>query len=487
MRVVSPVVALVVAGCGAGAGCSIGCSGSPGAGQPPPPPGEAGVVAGGGDTGPALGPLRVDPRNPRYFTAGGKPVYLTGSHTWGNFKDRAHVDPPPAFDYPAFLDFLVGHHHNFMRLWTWEQPHSFDDDPQNLLYFAQFPWRRTGPGVASDGKPRFDLDQLDPAYFARLRARVVAARDRGIYVSVMLFDGWDLVNAYNQAGGGFPFGAGNNVNGVAATGPQAVTLASAPVTAHQEAYVRAVIEAVNDLSNVLYEIANETDSTAIAWQYHMIDFVKMVEAAKPVQHPVGMTSVYPDGSDIDLFASPADWISPLGRLVPGDGRKVILNDTDHSYGWTELVNDGAPAQRAWAWETLCLGAAPLFMDPYLETWAGRNVPRSSKPDATWDPLRDALGRTRLYAERLDLERALPSPALCSTGYCLAEPGHQYLVYQPDDGSFTLTVQAGPYHYEWFSPATGSVVATGAITLGAEQHMFTPPFAGDAVLLLLLLP
>lgn len=479
----SLVVVLALAACGGVAGCgSAGGGGSPGM---QPPPGEAGVVGGGdaGPAGPAIGPLRVDPDNPRYFSAGGKPVYLTGSHTWSNFKDRAHVDPPPAFDYPAFLDFLVAHHHNFMRLWTWEQPHSFDDDPQNLLYFAQFPWLRTGPGVASDGKPKFDLDKLDPAYFTRLHDRAAAARDRGIYASVMLFDGWDQVNSYNPTTGGFPYGAGNNVNGVAATGPEAITLANAQVTARQEAYVRAVIDAVNDLDNVLYEIANETNSTAIAWQYHMVDYVKMIEAGKPKQHPVGMTSVYPNGSDADLYASHADWISPVGRLVPGDGRKVILNDTDHSYGWPELKADGIAAQRAWAWETLCVGAAPLFMDPYLEIWAGRNAPSGGKPDPSWDPLRDALGRTRLYAERLDLGRARPSPTLCSTGFCLADPGHQYLVYQPSSGSFTLTVAAGTYRFEWYSPATGAVAGTGMITLGAEQHTFMPPFAGDAVLLL----
>ena len=102
------------------------------------------------------------------------------------------IDPPPAFDYPGWLDFLASHGHNFIRLWTWEQPHSFDNDPSTLLYFAPFPWPRTGPGLASDGKPTFDLSQLDPAYFDRMRARVIAARDRGIYVSVMLFDGWDL-------------------------------------------------------------------------------------------------------------------------------------------------------------------------------------------------------------------------------------------------------------------------------------------------------
>jgi hypothetical protein len=490
--------AMAVAACGGLVACgSAGCGGPRGATHPPgdADPGNAGDAATDAatddgplpppppppDGGPATGPLRVGTRNPRYFAdAAGKPVYLTGSHTWGNFKDRAAADPPPRFDYPAFLGFLSAHHHNFFRLWTWEQPHSAD---QTLLYFTPFPWKRTGPGMANDGKPRFDLDQLDPTYFSRLRDRVIAARDRGIYVAVMLFDGWDLANAYNPTDGGFPFGAGNNVNSVSTTGPEVIAGTNAAVVARQEAYVRAVIDAVNDLDNVLYEIANETDASGVAWQYHMIDFVKSVEAGKPKQHPVGMTSTYP-GSDADLFASHADWISPNGPIVASDGSKVILNDTDHSYGWESLKSDGPAAQRAWAWKTLCVGAAPLFMDPYLEPWTGRNNPSGGRPDPAWDTIRDALGRTRMYAERLNLERAVPSSALCSTKFCLADPGHQYLVYKPPgSGGFTLTVVAGAYRFEWFNPANGTVSDTGMITLPSEPHLFTPPFSGDAVLLL----
>src|SRR5207302_5623014 len=106
----------------------------------------------------------------------------------------------------------------------------------------------------------------------------------------------------------------------------------------------------------------------------------------------------------------------------------------------------------------------------------------------WNTIRDALGYTALYASRLDLERAVPSPALCSTGYCLAQPGHQYLVYQPDPGSFQLTVTAGTYQLVWFDPATGGQnVDVIMRTFAAGPQTFTPPFTGDAVLLLSLAP
>ena len=101
------------------------------------------------------------------------------------------------------------------------------------------------------------------------------------------------------------------MNGVATRRSESQSLTNPAVTALQEAYVREVIDTVNDLDNVLYEIANETEERpASQWQYHMIDFVKQYEGAKPKQHPVGMTVPYP-GSDDQVFDSDADWISPV--------------------------------------------------------------------------------------------------------------------------------------------------------------------------------
>ena len=70
---------------------------------------------------PATGPLRVSPKNPRYFCdASGREVLLVGSHTWNNLVDMGRSDPPEAFDFDAYLDFLDRYGHNFIRLWTWD-------------------------------------------------------------------------------------------------------------------------------------------------------------------------------------------------------------------------------------------------------------------------------------------------------------------------------------------------------------------------------
>ncbi len=80
---------------------------------------------------PTRGPRRVPPDNPRYFAdSGGKAVYLPGAHPWNSLKIMAKTDPPPPFDFAAYLDFLQTCHHNFIRLWTWELArYSYDGEP----------------------------------------------------------------------------------------------------------------------------------------------------------------------------------------------------------------------------------------------------------------------------------------------------------------------------------------------------------------------
>ena len=307
---------------------------------------------------PATGPLRVHPQTPRYFTDGTKDergapraVYLTGSHTWNNLVDMGQSDPPEGFDFEAYLDFLARHNHNFIRLWAWDS--STWDSRANVregngLIFrvAPLPWARTGPGNALDGLPKFDLTKFDPDYFDRLRARVRAAGQRGIYVSVMWFEGWGMYHDHRRrtesvgwAWRTHPFLPENNINGIDADGDAATDgqhrLGNEAVNAAQAAYIRRVVDTVNDLDNVLYEVINEGGEKD--WDWWVAKTVRDHERTKPKQHPVGITG---HGAEnlASMLASPADWISPgkkdgFGEEPPAwDGRKVGLLDTDHIWG-----------------------------------------------------------------------------------------------------------------------------------------------------------
>ena len=308
----------------------------------------------------------------------------------------------------------------------------------------------------------------------------------------MLWNGFSIEGKGNVGGGpweGHPYNPKNNSSGLdGASGTASHTLANPAVTALQEAYVRKVIDAVNDLDNVLYEITNEDSGSPAnsAWQAHMIRFIKTCEAGKPKQHPVGMTCQYPAGNDATLLASPADWISPVAKVFASDGRKVVVNDTDHSYFWIGLKKDGLAAQRAWAWENFTRGSQCLFMDPYLDPShdPGRNSPAGSGPDPYWDTIRDAMGRTRAYATRMDLAAAVPHGELASSGFCLANPGREYLVYLPKGGEVTVDLSAatGEFAVEWMDPASGTTTPATAVSGGAKRTL-SVPFRGDAVVYL----
>nr|HMN30883.1 DUF6298 domain-containing protein [Caldilineaceae bacterium] len=244
------------------------------------------------------GPLRRNPVNPRYFTDdSGKAIYLTGSHTWATLVDL-QLEGDPKFDWLGFLDMAQAQGHNFMRLWSWDHP-KFAPWTDDVVYFEPMPYLRTGPGLAQDGLPRFDLTQFNPVYFDRLRERVQEAGQRGIYIAVMFFEGWCLKwsRPASDAWVSHPFHRANNINGVDGDPNgdgkgDVYALADPAVLEHQKAYLRKVIDTLNEFDHVLYEVINEVENSerGFQWQVHIAEYVRKYERGKAKQHPIGITA-----------------------------------------------------------------------------------------------------------------------------------------------------------------------------------------------------
>jgi hypothetical protein len=416
---------------------------------------------------PATGPLTISSANPRYFNDGsGRPIYLTGLHGGSELQDYAWGE---VLNYPVFLDLLVSHNLNFMRMWVVETTRLTDQ--QNPLTIPM-PYERVGPGSALDSEPKFDLRRFDPAYFDRLRSRVVAARDRGIYVMVMLFQGFSIESKGSpkrNPWSGHPYHSANNVNGINGDadgngeGEEVHTLKIPAVTRLQETYLRKVVDTLNDLDNVLYEIANESHNQSTAWQYHMIGYIRDYEKSKPKRHPIVMTVQHPNGDNTVLFKSPAVAISPnkvggYGENPPAaDGAKIIINDTDHVATKT--------ANHRWVWKSFLRGLNPILL------W---NPEKAEIPK--WELTRRNLGYTRRYAQRINLATMVPRDDLASSGYCLAQPGVAYLAYLPNGGMASVDLRGvkGVMRVEWFSPSTGELVDGGTVAGGATEE-FSSPF------------
>jgi hypothetical protein len=395
------------------------------------------------------------------------------------------------------------------------------------------PWPRTGSGTAKDGKPKFDLSAFDSAYFDRLRSRVIAAGNAGIYVAVMFFDGWALhLSPPPDHVEGHPFHVANNVNGIgiASIVDHQVLPLDPRVKALEEAYIRRVVDTVHDLPNVMYEVSNESsgggtvDATFLEflgfkeaqdwgdstqWQYWVIDVVKRYERERGYEtHPIGMTMQFPvaDQTKVNdpLFASAAEWISPGydDEVFKGGGHpmapnsppsrwfddppaatgvKVVITDTDHY----------APGKgdALWAWKSFVRGHHPILMDfGIIDVVKPLAASLGLPPFEFYEPARNAMGDTRRFADRMSLADVVPRGDLASTTFALANPGVEYLVLQPSDAPdpFTVSLVAGTYSAEWFGVTKRETVKADVVTVAHDGSVsFRSPFAeaGPCVLYL----
>lgn len=426
--------------------------------------------------------LSVSSLNPRYFKKeDGSIVFLTGAHDWESMSDYTAGSPPSTFDFDAYLTQCQTYGWNFIRLWSsFAYPHPSGWSPTI--------WPRTGPGNASDGGLKYDVSQTNTTWMSRLRSRVEAARAAGIWVGVMFFvDPWGDFTLEH------PFASGNNINSVAVAEADMFTnAASTAAKGFWNDHVDAVIDELNDLDNIIWEIMNEGEDESVSWQQDMISHIHTYEAGKSLQHPVWFTSYNAAGENTVLLASDAEAVSLRGHDGTGwvhdpeappiaTTAKVSISDSDH------IDSTGIPAGTKylggtvtnyglnWIWKETCRGHQPILMGALQHPgpWLGA-IPMNDPDDPIWSTLLPALGDARSYAERLTLAYATPSSTLSSTQYCLAYPGHDYLIYQPNNASFTVNMVAGNYTFEWFDPEASTVLQTGTVNCVSGNNTFSPP-------------
>jgi hypothetical protein len=194
-----------------------------------------------------------------------------------------------------------------------------------------------------------------------------------------------------------------------------------------------------------------------------------------------MTVPYPTvplWSNNDVMNSSADWVSMNGDYTNpsvATGAKVSLWDTDHLCG----ICGDVP----WVWKSLTRGHNPLFMDGY-DGSPGVGDPNYNPSNPIWEAIRTNMGYARSYAIRMDLAHAVPHGELASSGYCLAKPGSQYLVYSPGGTSVTVNLSAVPstvsLTVEWFNTSTGVATVVGTVAGGGSRQLRPPASGGKVV-------
>jgi hypothetical protein len=359
---------------------------------------------------PTAGALRAHPGNPRWLTDdSGEAIVLSGSHTWSIFQDLEHGGrrhQPRYGSYRAWLSLLDRWNHNFTRGWIWEDG-----------YYSPLPYRKSGS--------RWHLEQGNPAFIERLISRVREAESHGLFVSIMLFQGWSVTAKGSPERPRrtpdplprHPFTAGRNLNDVSSDldgDGRGLELheASGLVLQYQRRHVARLVEAMRPFDNIIWEIANEAHSGSLAWQTDMVRFIHQLESGQKNRHLVWMSCLGGGtaAENAALFASPADIVSPCQG--PGDpylddppasaGSKIVIADSDH-------IASGR-VNRYWVWKSFLRGLHPVYMDlrsDDLPWYQGNELQQDPR---IGEQIRLALGAVRKLAGRIPLAQMVPQEA-----------------------------------------------------------------------------
>lgn len=235
-------------------------------------------------------PVRIHPRNPKIVEFRGKPrMLICATEHYGSVLNRPFRFERYVADAAEKSQTLTRLFMLFREFQSAHNPYS-TCKPESTDYIS--PFRRTGPGRALDGLPKFDLSQWNPEFFERLHCFMSLTCEHGILVEVVL-----LSNTYSDSVWSVnPLNPANNVNEVEIIRwPEYMTRRHPKLFAWQCAHVRRIVEELNRYDNVFFEICNEPGGAAALpsaptvdevndWQAAIAAIIRETEAKLPRQH-----------------------------------------------------------------------------------------------------------------------------------------------------------------------------------------------------------
>lgn len=431
--------------------------------------GGTGAQAGaGGDGGAggaqAVAPPRIHPQDPHRLEWQGATWYPVGYYPAigtmvSDSTDHVgyHVD---------LIDRQVEHGINYFR---------------NVMTMGQqygdslVPYARTGPEMAADGRPKFDLDELDPSFFEFWREVLSYARANDVVVQLSLLDFWHAHEWLTEDGGDIThewglkhdfYQGANNINDIDVATPAEYVDTAHPVFAVQQQLIARAVEELGVFPNIVWEVANEATvfqgDAGTAWQLELADYITTHEQSLGRTPHLVMPRDLPNHEQTPGHLQvPPSQIH--GEMVDrfGDGQPLIA-DNDCC-----LVPPSADDRRGRAWACLTAGAhLDLFHFPMRE-----QAVLESQDVA--DGMR-YVGMLSSFLDEfsVDLLGMEPADQLVSSGWCYARPTEELLVYLPSGGSTTVSELPSSYTATWFNPRDGSTQSAG------DGPTFTAPDGAD---------
>jgi hypothetical protein len=302
-------------------------------------------------------PPQIHPQDPHRFMMDGK--------TWHPQGAYIGLGAPSA--YASFYDKLSASGINYTRFWF---------NPGQAMGTDPVTYQRTGPGLAADGRPRYDLTQFDQSTFDSIRQIVAYAGTQGIIVQLCILDGWhasslefnpnppDITRSWGLKYDYYV--QGNNINNLNVTSESDLYNSSHPVYAYQKALVEKIVDTMGDLPNIVFEIANEaglflTPPGRVGWQIQLANHLTAYEQSKGLKTHLVMPRDLPNHEntpgyllDADLNLMHLDMQGGFSRNVP------LIGDNDSGY---EIFTPDY--RRGLAWAILTAGGHCNFIHPWF--------------------------------------------------------------------------------------------------------------------------
>jgi hypothetical protein len=468
--------------------------------------------------------IQTNPVNPHYYLFKGKPtILITSAEHYGAVINKA-------FDYVPYLDMLKAYGLNYTRIYPGAMFETTDKyvtgnplgpEPRDLI----LPWMRSQqPGYLNGGN-KFDLEQWNPEYFARLKDFIAKAAERGVVVEICFFnsqysDSWRVSPLYYE----------NNIQGIGkCEWRDAQALGCAGLVERQAEYVRRITREVNSFDNVILEICDECASVGTGvtragpWVSRMMDAARDAERDLPQKHLIAQEVEGPFGGPMDFSADPrlsiitaqylyGDKPSERGGEMGGmrgldykyDLHKPIeLNETAWygAWGYSSPEDNPIADSRVEAWEFIVGGGGSFNHLNGLYTPAN---PTGRSPEN--EQILGGLRNLKQFIEGFDFLKMQPDRNFVVSGLsaahvhyrALSESGKQYALYVHHStlehgGWYTVVagtyredlivvLPAGNYKAEWINPASGATVASQSFCHdGGNRALSTPTYNVDVAL------
>ena len=416
------------------------------------------------------------------------------------------------FNYIRYLDELSHNHLNLTRIWVGpyrEVPGDFNIVNNTLAPRAHRfipPWPRSNPPGAADGGNRFDLNQWNPAYFARLHDFIREASLRGIVVEVNLFCPYYEESMWAVS----PLNSANNVNGIGNVDrTEVLTMKHASLLAIEDAMVRKIITELNAFDNVYYEICNEPyfGGVTLDWQQHVIRLIVNTEERFPNHHLISQNVA--NGSK--LIENPPANVSIFNFHYSRPPASVGMNyRLGQAIGNNETGFDGQAdaTYRIQGWDFLTAGGALYNNLDYSFTVgheSGDFQYATETPGGGSARLRKQLGIMKELFDSIDVTRMQPADSLAKpisakpAGMRVLASPDDHLVYiheaqinraaklsyiidsAPQQRSVSVELPKGVYDQSWLDTKTGVIEKARIHHAGGERPFQSPIYSEDVVL------